>query len=133
MEISGAQSFKTLSAKPPNGINGMEVAHSVIDPDFTSTSRDPNHDRPVRRDNYITYLADNGTHWKAYINAHQDGSINFKHCPENSNDCHPDVHIRFRTWDGTCRQGTLHNFQVPADGKDPGSTVNITFEVIPCD
>ena len=114
------------------GIGGIVVA--VIDPDFHHVSKDGGgneHD-----DKWMHYVADNGQHWACQCHAHnQDDSVSltFEHFrADNLDDSdHEDHNIRFHTWDGTCRQGTLNRIAMPTQGH--GVPVDLSFEVIPCD
>jgi hypothetical protein len=115
------------------GINGIEVGHTITDPDFRHVENGTKDSDPLRRSDYMDYIADNGTHWRAWIHTH-DHNIEFEHCPEsgdhNHHGCHSDTIINFRTWDGTCERGTLH--PIPTPGPTDSVPVNITFQPIPC-
>ena len=59
------------------------------------------------KDEWIQYIADNGTHWRAKCRSHSQASLNvmakftFDHYEhENGSVDHSDTDIRFRGWDG---------------------------------
>jgi len=122
-------------------LNGVvNLGTSVIDPDFHHVENGTQDQPTDRRANYMDYVSNDGGHWRATIQAHNDGTARFFHCPQNSvppntyniGACHYDTIINFLTWDGTCLTGTLNGFTMPASGNDPGSPVNVTFQPIPC-
>jgi hypothetical protein len=115
-------------------VGGLITA--VIDPDYYHVPKDPA-SGPSHSDKWVRYIADNGTHWSDQCHAHADGDsvwLEFEHFKEGSDDHsdHSDGYIRFRTWDGTCRMGTLHRISMP-DDTHHDVPVNLTLEVIPCD
>jgi hypothetical protein len=107
----------------------------VIDPDFAHVENGNQDTDPVRRSSNLDYIADNGTYWSCWIHTHDEGWAEFEHCPKGCSQgdddcCHRARIIRFRTWDGTCLQGTLQNFQPP--NSIDGVPLGIVFEEIPC-
>ena len=114
-------------------IVGIEVGYIVIDPDFKHVARNPAQQNPERRSNYLDYIANDGSNWRCWIHAHNDGSIEFEHRSSNDLDdsdaARKGAVINFRTWDKTCLEGTLHEFEVPGQGSSP---VDITFTPIAC-
>ena len=124
-----AAAIQDITRQADFNIIGIQVGFNVIDPDFQHVEVEGQDTDPVRRSDHMDYIANDGSNWSCKIHAHSDGSINFEHWPQGGGS-HDDTVINFRTWDGTCLQGTLHNFAPPGDSDSV--PVNITFASFPC-
>jgi hypothetical protein len=118
-------------------VDGLGI--SVIDPDFWHVSGDGK--GQDHRDGRMGYIADNGTHWSAWIHSSSEGDhvdLQFEHCPAGCNQggscCHKANIIKFRTWGGSCQQGTLSSIGMPDEnGRNANVPIKIAYSPIPCD
>ncbi len=115
------------------GIEGIVVA--VIDPDYYHVPRVPDASHQPHSDKIINYIADTGQLWQDQCHAHDQGdhvSLTFEHfrASDTGHSDHEDNIICFKTWDGTCRKGTLLNIPMPSVGNPV--PVDMTIDVYPC-